>query len=490
MTTSQSHVVPGNEKPAADLLGHPRGLITLAGTELWERFSFYGLQVILAYYLYFSITDGGLGLPMTVALGVTGSYGGAIYIAQMLGSWLADRLVGARYVVLVGATMIMLGHIALAAIPAVPGLITGLVLIVLGTGGLKVNVTAMVGALYSREDTRRDSGYSIYYMGISLGAFLGPVLTGFLQSEVGFHVAFSAAAVGMALGLVQYVSGWRRLPESTRRPAKPLTAQGRRRGLLVAVVSVTAIVLMASTGVINLSNISTVTTGVIVMATLAYFGVILSSRSLSKTERNKVVAYIPVFIGTVVFWLLLLQLFTTFAVYADTRVDLSIGSFDVPAAYVITAEGLFATILAPVIAALWFKLGVRQPSSLVKIAGGLLVLAAAYAVFALAAWAEVPKVSIWIAMFGMLLFGLGEVTVAPVAMSSTTRLAPAAFPSQMMALYFLTMAAGSTLAGTVAQFYDPANEAAFFTITTVGAVAISAALLGLAPLAKRLSGER
>ncbi|WGW13576.1 oligopeptide:H+ symporter [Saxibacter everestensis] len=466
-----------SEGPGGRFFGHPRGLLTLAGLQMWERFSFYGLLVVLAYYLYYSLTDGGLGLATPVAVAITGSYGGAVYAVQMLGAWIADRLVPARTVALCGGLLIMCGHIMLALVPGTAGLVAGLILIMVGTGGLAVNATAMVGNLYSKNDLRRDSGYSIYYMGITVGAFLGPLVTGGLQVEAGFHVAFGAAAVGMTIGIVQYIFGWKSLPSATKEIPNPLPKSKRLPALAIALLVLATIGLAVAACLITLENVSSIITAFIIVASVAYFAVILSSRSIDGKERRQVIAYIPIFLGTLLFWALLLQLATTMAVYMDTRVDLSLGTFTIPPAWIITSSSIFVAILAPVFAVVWARLGSRQPGAYTKIAIGIVVLGIGYAVFATGSGTEGSANSALIALLGMFIFAVGEIIVAPVAISTTTRLAPLAYKNQMMALYFLTMAGGSTLAGFLGAKYSPAQELLFFGGTAVAAVVIAVALI-------------
>ncbi|GAA3666369.1 peptide MFS transporter [Arthrobacter ginkgonis] len=466
------------EVPASrpSLFSQPKGLLTLSATEMWERFSFYGLQVILAYYLYYSLSEGGLGIATPVALGIAGAYGGVVYISQMLGGWLADRLLAPRTLVLVGGILIMLGHIALAVLPGIAGLMAGLLLIVLGTGGLKVNTTSMVGELYSREDSRRDVGYSIYYTGISIGAFLGPLLTGFLQPEFGFHVAFSAAAVGMGLGLVQYVFGMKRLPAVTRTVPNPLPRQMRARAALIAVVGAAALVTGTVTGFINFENIDTLVTVIVLVAALAYFAVLLSSRKVDRAERLMVHTYIPVFLSSLLFWTLLFQLFTTLALYMDTRVNLTIGDLTLPPALIITLEGLFATLIAPVFAAIWAKMGTAQPESGKKVVAGIACMSLTLLSFAFMGQTTGPVNSVLVVLIAMVLFGVAEIVVVPTALSLTARLAPRAASAQMTSLYFLTMAGGSTLSGFIAQAYSPENEGFFFSVVGLGSLAAAVGL--------------
>ncbi|MCW2785929.1 MAG: peptide transporter, partial [Marmoricola sp.] len=216
--------------------GQPRVLANLFGVEMWERFSFYGMQGILAIDLYFSAAKGGLGIDTAVATGIVGAYGGGVYLATILGAWFADRVLGAERTLFCSAVVVMLGHIALSLVPGIEGVGVGLVLIALGSGGVKANATSLVGSLYAEDDERRDAGFSIFYMGINIGALVGPLLTGLLQKDYGFLYGFGLAAVGMFFGLVQYSIGRKNLPEETNHVPNPLPAPARWRYAAGAVV--------------------------------------------------------------------------------------------------------------------------------------------------------------------------------------------------------------------------------------------------------------
>src|SRR5882724_4789580 len=259
------------------LFGHPVGLANLFGVELWERFSFYGMLTILGYYLYYSVTQGGLELPKVTATGIVGAYGGLVYLSTVLGGWIADRLLGMERTVFYGGVVVMCGHIALAIVPGMAGVAVGLVLVALGSGALKANASSLLGTLYEKGDARCDGGFTLFYLGINLGAFIGPLITGLLQTRAGFHYGFGAAAIGMALGLGQYVVFRRNLGEHGRHVPNPLP---RNRivvyaGILAVAVVVVAVVL--ATRLVTLANLSQVTTGVIVAASIAYFAVLLTS---------------------------------------------------------------------------------------------------------------------------------------------------------------------------------------------------------------------
>lgn len=209
--------------------GQPPALANLFGVEMWERFSFYGMQGILLIYLYYSVNEGGLGMDEATASGLVGAYGGLVYLSTILGAWLADRVLGSERTLFYSAVMIMAGHVALALLPGFLGVGAGLVLVGVGSGGLKANATSLVGSLYAEDDERRDAGFSLFYLGINLGALAGPLLTGLAQKELGFHYGFGLAAIGMAAGLAQYTIGRKNLPDTANELSNPLPAHKRTR---------------------------------------------------------------------------------------------------------------------------------------------------------------------------------------------------------------------------------------------------------------------
>ena len=294
----------------SSFFGQPRVLANLFGVEIWERFSLYGMQGILLIYLYYSAADGGLDISKADATSIVGAYGGAVYLATILGAWLADRLLGSERVLFYSAVVVMLGHIALALLPGLAGVGAGLVLIAIGSGGVKANATSLVGSLYAEDDDRRDAGFSLFYLGINLGAFAGPLLTGYLQSNVGFHYGFGLAAVGMALGLVQYTLGRKRLGDVGRDVPKPLPASRRSLAGGIGVAGMALVVLAALTGLVTAGNLSDVVIGLSIIAAVAYFTIILTSKQIIDVERRRVVSFIPMFIASAAFWSLYQQQFT------------------------------------------------------------------------------------------------------------------------------------------------------------------------------------
>ncbi|WP_285509503.1 oligopeptide:H+ symporter [Actinokineospora sp. NBRC 105648] len=474
------------ERPKG-FFGHPRGLANLFGTEMWERFSFYGMQAILLYYLYFTVEEGGLGIAKATAAGIVGAYGGSVYLATIAGSWVADRLFGPERTLFYSGSLILVGHVLLAVIPGVTGVAAGLICVALGSGGLKATATALVGALYEDGDERRDAGFSIFYMGINLGALVGPLLTGLLQTRLGFHWGFGLAAVGMAVGLLQYTLGRKNLPESGRVVPNPLDGPARLRAFGVIALGVVAVVLLVLFGVVDADNLATVVTWVIATAAVVLFAVLLLSKQVDRTERQRVVAFIPMFLVSFGFWSLFQQQFTVLAIYAEERVDLDLFGFQIPPSWFNSVEPLFVVLLAPVFAALWVRLGSRQPSTPVKFAIGVASMGVAFLVMALLGFTKGDKViAPLLLVLVLVIFVLGELCLSPVGLSLSTKLAPKAYTAQMVALFYLSLALGSSVAGGLAKFYTKDGEPAYFGILGGAAIGLGVVMAALTPLVRKL----
>lgn len=443
-------------------------LLNLFSVELWERFSYYGMQGILAYYMYYTATQGGLGIDKAVAVGIVGAYGGGVYLSTILGAWISDRLLGPERVLFFSAIMIMAGHVALALLPGAAGLAAGLILVGVGSGGLKANATSLVGSLYRENDDRRDAGFSIFYMGINAGALIGPLITGALQTSIGFHFGFGAAAVGMAIGLTQYALTRKNLPEEAHHVPNPLPRS--RFGMVVGIAVAAVVVIVAAIlmGVITAANLKWVIVGLVVVATIGYFVVILSSAKVHDVERSRVFSFIPLFIASAAFWSLFQQQATVLAIYSDVRLDRNLFGWEMPPSWVQSINPIFIIIFAGVFAAMWTKLGRRQPTTPIKFAIALMVMGLAYLSFIpLSGMKSVPMLAlVWI----LFLFTIAELMLSPVGLSLATKLAPKAFHTQMVALFFLSVALGTALSGVFAGYYNAKNDAPYFTV--IGGVAI------------------
>ncbi|UON93540.1 peptide MFS transporter [Arthrobacter zhangbolii] len=466
-------------------------LANLFSVELWERFSFYGMQGILLYYMYYSVTDGGLGIDIAVATSLVGAYGGGVYLSTILAAWLADRVLGSERVLFYSAAVVMLGHIALAVLPGTPGLAAGLIMIALGSGGVKANATSLVGTLYAEKDERRDAGFSIFYMGINLGALVGPLLTGLAQVELGFHYGFGLAAVGMAIGLVQYGMTRKYLPETAHEVANPLPKQQYLKVGIYAAAAVVAIVLAVVFGILSAGNLAVVMAAVAILAAVAYFVIILGSKKVNKLERRRVYSFMPLFIASAAFWALFQQQFTVVALYADTSLNRTIFGWTMPPSWVQSINPIFIIIFAAVFAAVWTKLGDRQPSSPLKFALGLAVMGLAFLAFIPFSGGG-PNSTPLMALVGiLLLFTFAELFISPIGLSVATKLAPEVFRTQMVALFFLSVSLGTTLAGWLAQFYNPETEVSYFLFSGGTAIVLGIALAAGTPAIKKLmSGVR
>ena len=477
---------PETEQAQRTFFGQPPVLANLFGVELWERFSFYGMQGILLIYLYYSAERGGLGIDEGTATSIVGAYGGLVYLSTILGAWLADRALGPERTLFYAAVVVMAGHIALALIPGLAGVAVGLVLIAVGSGGVKANATSLVGTLYSEDDDRRDGGFSLFYLGINLGAFAGPLLTGLLQKNVGFHYGFGLAAAGMFLGLVQYGAGRRRLPDEARRVPNPLTADALRRVVIAAVVALVVVVGILISGIVPASRYALAVAVISALAAIAYFVVILGSGRLTEVEHSRVLAFIPLFIASAAFWSLYQQQFTVVTVYSDQRLDRNIFGWEMPVSFVQSINPVMVIILSGVFAALWTKLGSRQPSTPIKFSAGLAIMGVAFLLFLTMAGGG-PNSAPLLGLTGILLvFTIAELLLSPVGLSLSTKLAPEAFRTQMVALFFLSVALGTAMSGVLAKLYSTDHEAPYFGVIGVVALVLGGLLALASPAIRRL----
>ena len=314
--------------PQTGFVGHPKGLFTLFFTEFWERFSYYGMRAILVFYMYYEVSSGGLGLSQPVALSIMSIYGSLVYMSGIIGGWLADRIFGTSKAVFYGGILIMLGHIALAIPGSLTLFFTSMVLIVLGTGLLKPNVSSMVGDIYPEKDYRRDSGFSIFYMGINMGGFLAPLITGELM-KTSFHLGFGVAAVGMFFGLVLFViTKKKNLGLAGMQVANPLAPDEKKK--VYSTIGIGTVVIGALIAIAIPNGWLTFNSFILIVGILgfliptAYFIVMYRSPKTNEVERSRILAYIPLFIASVMFWAIAEQGSTILAVYADKRTNLNL----------------------------------------------------------------------------------------------------------------------------------------------------------------------
>lgn len=471
-------------RPDNRFFGHPSALANLSGVAMWERFTFYGMLGILPLYLYYSVADGGLAMPEATATGIVGAYGGLVYLSTIAGAWVADRILGAERTLFYSGLLIAVGHLGLVVLPGYVGVGVGLVCVALGSGGFKCNATSVVGTLYGERDERRDGGFSLFYMGMNLGTFVGPLLVGLAQNNVGFRLGFGLAGIGMTLGLVRYALARRNLPRSASEVPNPLPASNRRTVGGAVAVAVVLVVAAPLTGLVTAANLADVVVWVAGLATVSYFAVILGSRKITSVERGRVLAFIPMFLASVVFWALYQQQYTVVAVYSDKRLDRSLFGWEMPVSWVYSLAPVFVILLAPVFALIWTRLGPRQPSTPIKFALGTAVMGVAFLLFRLMPGENRAPL---LGLAGILLvFTMAELLLSPVGLSLSTKLAPAAFRTQMVAVFFLSISLGSALSGSLARYYHPGDEASYFGVLGVAAVVIGVLMALASPLVRKL----
>lgn len=457
-----SHASGDVESGAVRPSGHPPGLSTLFFTELWERFSYYGMRALLVLFMTDLVANGGLGMTVVTATAIYGLYTFAVYAVALPGGWIADRLIGQRQAVLIGGVIIAVGHLTLA-IPTLTAFYLGLVLIVLGTGLLKPNVSAIVADLYPEGGARRDAGFSIFYMGINVGALAGPLVCGTLGERINWHLGFSAAGVGMILGVAQYVWGWRHMGDAGLLRHRDGDDRGRALrsfwwgvGLVVALVLVVTSLQRGGLLTLSILDVAQGTGVTITTLVVLYFLYIFLFGRLSPEERRRV-AVIPVlFVAAAVFWSGFEQAGSSMNLFADRLTDRVVFGMEVPTTWLQSVNPLFIILLAPVFGSLWVRLGSKNPSISAKFTYGLLMLGLGFLVLAWGATfaTDGGRVSPMWLIVTYFFHTTGELCLSPVGLSSITKLSPKRLVGQMMGIWFMAAALGNLLAGLVAGLVE------------------------------------
>ncbi|MFG2428879.1 peptide MFS transporter [Streptomyces sp. NPDC048590] len=492
-----SHTTTGTEPaqpPPEDdraFFGQPRGLMTLSGLEVWERFSFLGMQAILVLYFADTVANGGLAMDPGTAASVSAAYGTLVYLVSVAGGWLADRILGSYRAVLYGGILIACGHYAMA-VPTATMTWVGLGLISAGTGLLKPNVASMVGKLYRTEDERRDAGFALYYMAINIGAFAGPLITGWLGDHASWHWGFSAAAFGMTLGLIQYVLGRRHLAGRKHAAEFALAPAAMRRAVLMIVAGAVLVAVVATAlalaGWLTMDRFVDVLTVISVIAPVVYFAVMFRSPRVTSEERGRLRPYVVLFLASVVFNFILFQAYSTMMLLASTNARTEIFGFHFPASWYASALGAFEVALAPVVAAVWARMGPRQPHASNKIAIGVILGGLSFLLMVLPTSGHAGdsyKMAAWWIVGSYLLLGLGDILLETSGMSATTKLAPKAFASQTMALWFLSLALANGIQAQIVKLYGEVSNPAYFGVNGAIAVVAGVAVIAAAPWLKR-----
>jgi POT family proton-dependent oligopeptide transporter len=424
--------------------GHPRGLTTLFFTEIWERFSFYGARAILVLYMVAPASTGGLGMATARAAAIYGAYTASAYFTALPGGWIADRILGARLAVLIGGCLIALGNFAMAS-GRLNLFFLGMVVVAAGTGLLKPNVSSMVGGLYGEGDPRRDSGFSIFYMGINIGAMISPLICGYLGQRVGWHLGFAAAGVGMIIGLIQYSANSKHLGHVGNKPVKPAAGDNGA----------------------------------------------LSRRPMTTEEWKRLAAIGVLFIFSAIFWMAFEQAGSSLNLFAADKSANSVFSYSFPSSWYQSVNSIFIIILAPVFSWLWIRMRNRQPSSPAKFTYGLVFVGLGFVLLAVASMRPGRVSPMW--LLGVyLLHTLGELSLSPVGLSTVTKLAPARLVGSMLGVWFLSISLGELIGGWVAGFFNAGSEEALvrlFGSVALTTLAAGAILVILTPFIRRLMGS-
>jgi len=475
--------------------GHPRGLSTLFFTEMWERFSYYGMRALLILFMTAPAAAGGLGFDTAVAGAVYGLYTSMVYMTSLPGGWIADKLIGQRRAVLYGAILIACGHFSMA-FPSLGTFYLGLVLIVFGTGLLKGNVSVIVGRLYGPNDNRRDAGFSIFYMGINLGAFIAPLVCGYLGQRINWHIGFTAAGFGMVIGIVQYVLGGKYLGDAGLHPASgPANDDLRKRTRAWGAAGIALVVLIALALNFDLVPISAKAfadaAGYLLLGTtIVFFAWLFFGGDWTTAERRRLFAIGALFLAAALFWSEFEQAGSTLNLFGDRATRTSILGWSFPSSYFQALQPLFIITFAPIFAWVWIRLGSREPSSPAKFAIGLLLVGSGFALLVVASSlsAQGVKVSPWWLVVTYLLHTFGELSISPVGLSATTKLAPARVGGLMMGVWFLGIAVGNFIGGRVASLYSAMPLPRLFGVVAAAAIVGGIVMFALTPPIKRLMG--
>ena len=488
-----------NASDGQSFFGHPRGLATLFFTEMWERFSFYGMRALLVLFLVDAIARGGLGLDDKTATAIYGLYTAAVYIVALPGGWIADRLIGAQKAVLYGGILMSLGSFGLWLSPNASMFYLGLIVIILGVGLLKPNISALVADLYPEGGGRRDAGFTIFYMGINIGAFIGPLITAWLAQKYGWRVGFMAAGVGMALGVMQFLATRQHLGSAGVRPhvAVGTDLSGAWRNLWIGSALLGVLVALPFLGIVQVSPIELQAYGIFVIVGMAafYFAYLLFFAGLDGIERQRVLALIVLFFACALFWSGFEQAGSSLNLFAERYTDRVIGAFTVPSGWFQSLNAIFIVIFAPVFSAIWVNLARRNldPSTPAKFALGLVGMAMGFLMMFLAARVVadgLPAAAYWLVLT-YLFHTFGELCLSPVGLSSVTKLVPQRFVGQSIGIWFLAVSLGNLVAGKIAGEFDADNVGAmpgqYLDIFWFGMVA-AVVLLLVSPLVRRWMG--
>jgi POT family proton-dependent oligopeptide transporter len=507
MNTDSQRSLSAAEVEALDngFMGHPKPLRSLFFTEMWERFSYYSIRPLLVLFMVATVSSGGFGFEDSTASAIYGIFAGSLYLAAVPGGWLADNWLGQERALWWGSIIIALGHlcIALSAMFGMSLFFMGLVFIVLGSGLFKTCISVMVGALYPKGDVRRDSGFTLFYMGINIGALLAALIVGVFKEKGMWHVGFGVGGLGMLVSLLVYrFAAQKNLTHYAR--AKNIVAEWETandrfsnvgRWVLGFVALLAVLFVTISTGMLsfNAELVAEYMTYIIAGVVLLYFVVMFLSPRLDKTDKLRLLICLILIIGSTLFWSSFEQQPTSFNLFADRYTDLNVMGFEIPSIWFQSLNPLFILLLAPIVSIIWVKLGKRglEPNSMMKFAMGMLLAAAGFALMIFAAKIVVTNPGalaspLWL-VGSLLLLTLGELALSPVGLSSMTKLAPKGMQGQMMGLFFASVALGNLVAAFFGGHVSADKIEGLPTLFTTMTVFLAVTAVILLILAKPIS---
>ena len=443
------------------IAGLPLGTYTIASMSVFDMLAFYGMQTLLVYFIYFTATDGGLGLDMGLAFAVVSAFSAASFLATIFGSWLCDSVLGPDLTLRCAAVAAILGYLALALLPGAYGLSTGLVVLCLAAASMWVAEGALTSHTLERVPKKREAGFTIYYLGSAGGVFIGITLGGFLQGAFGFRIGFLASAILLTIGFGIYLIVRRR----TIPVVAPIAQHDRARGwglavpLILVAASVAGLVMMVIAG---LNPATAIAAGALVYAVFAFWKM-LGSQQITSQQKRRVLSYLPFFLATLVFSMLYQQLYTTIAVHSEASTDRMLWGFELPPSVVLGFAPLCTIIVAPFLAMLWGKLGERQPALSLKFAAAFLFCGAALVALALSAasGSSTPLLLLGTIVF---IFGAADMVLSPAGISMATDVAPPGYQGRVLALHYVGASIGTAAAGVFSERFEPGvGEVPYFT---------------------------
>ncbi|MFA9486196.1 MULTISPECIES: peptide MFS transporter [unclassified Moraxella] len=488
-------------------MGHPKPLRSLFFTEMWERFSYYGIRPLLVLFMTAAIAQGGLGIDDANASAIYGIFAGSMYLMPILGGWLADNWLGQERALWWGSIIIALGHlsIGMSAFLSIQFFFLGLVLLVIGSGLFKTCISVMVGALYDKNDARRDAGFTLFYMGINLGAFLAPLITGIFKEQQMWHAGFTVGGVGMLISLAIYkLFGKKNLTEfanakntaaSWEQPKQVRANVGKFVG--VGVIALSAFIILVMMGVITLNPvlIASVMTYVIAGSVSLYFAYCFVSPVFTKPEKLRLLVCFLLVVGSTFFWSSFEQQPTSFNLFAERYTDLNAFGMKIPTVWFQSLNSLFILVFAPIVSIMWVRLAAKkiQPNSMVKFALGMFFAAAGFVLMIIASQGVVNNgglASPWWLVGSLFLLTIGELMLSPAGLSSMTKLAPDRMQGVVMGLFFASIALGSLVAsfsGGSVSADTIENLPKLFTTLTIFLVVCGVILIAVSrPVARML----